>query len=153
MLHFLGLWPQRKCSHRMLVDCFPVSISRNSKPNSDSPFIIRKALEQSAICLCFRRQSFPGFSQTTIQVYAFFSGWTESRFEQTPRMSTYLFALAISDFPFKETRFKSYKAKKILQVSLIIIITNILDSCLDPTLQDTACRLRSSCSCQITRIF
>lgn len=52
-----------------------------------------------------------------LYIYIFivnFSAWTISQFEKTPRMSTYLFALAISDFPFKETKYKHYKVRSFM---------------------------------------
>ncbi|KAI1712569.1 peptidase family m1 domain-containing protein [Ditylenchus destructor] len=57
--------------------------------------------------------------------------WSESRFEPTPKMSTYLLAIAISDYPSKETRYKQHKIRAWVQPAMV----NELDYALQVTVK------------------
>ncbi|KAI1707703.1 peptidase family m1 domain-containing protein [Ditylenchus destructor] len=57
--------------------------------------------------------------------------WSESRFEPTPKMSTYLLAIAVSDYPSKETRYKQHKIRAWVQPAMV----NELDYALQVTVK------------------
>uniref|UniRef100_A0A915EQC1 Aminopeptidase N n=1 Tax=Ditylenchus dipsaci TaxID=166011 RepID=A0A915EQC1_9BILA len=64
--------------------------------------------------------------------------WTSSRFKPTPKMSTYLLALAISEFSYKQTVYKGKKIRVWIQPAML----HHVDYALSATLASTLCNPR-----------